>query len=342
VAQFNEILDKYARDWFPERQILLRGPGRVASVTLSQRSQIMGATALAASILWTGVTTLSLGVSSLGKAAAIHHNVVLQDELAAAQLQVADLTAANLRISEQRDAAIAQADATRDAALAQATAARDEATAETNLIQTNTSDEINALNRQTVATISTVDSIIRATGLNPEGLARITPAQPADASAPGDAQVLRSDLGRLKALGKLLSQVPLGPPVKTVSVSSPFGYRPDPWTGAREFHVGVDLRGPIGTDIYATAPGVVSFAGIANGYGEMVQIEHGYGLMTRYSHLDKILVHVGEPVKLHEVIGLMGNTGWSTGPHLLYETRVNGQPENPLHFIKVSENDVQN
>jgi murein DD-endopeptidase MepM/ murein hydrolase activator NlpD len=342
VAQFNEILDKCARDWFPERQLLLRGPGKVTSVTLSQRSQILGATALAASILWTGVTTLCLGGSSLDKALAVHHANALQNELSDAQLQVAELTAANLRITQQRDAAIAQADATRDAALAQATAARNQAVAETSLIQSNASDQIKELNRQTVATISAVDSIISATGLNPERLARITPAKPVDADAPGDAELLQSDLHRLKALGKLLGQVPLGPPVKTVSVSSPFGYRPDPWTGAREFHVGVDLRGPIGTNIYATAPGTVSFAGIANGYGEMVQIDHGYGLMTRYSHLDKILVHVGDTVKSHEIVGLMGNTGWSTGPHLLYETRVNGQPENPLHFIKVSENDVQN
>ena len=77
------------------------------------------------------------------------------------------------------------------------------------------------------------------------------------------------------------------------------------------------------------------------GSGNLITIDHGYGLSTRYSHLYKILVKVGETVTLHEEIGLMGNTGWSTGPHLLYETRVDGQPENPLNFIKVNPYDVQ-
>jgi murein DD-endopeptidase MepM/ murein hydrolase activator NlpD len=105
--------------------------------------------------------------------------------------------------------------------------------------------------------------------------------------------------------------------------------------------VGIDLRGPIGTPIYATAAGVVSYAGWETGYGQLVVIDHGYGLSTRYSHLDKILVHVGEQVSLRERVGLMGNTGWSTGPHLLYETRIDGAPANPLNFLKVREYDVQ-
>ena len=80
------------------------------------------------------------------------------------------------------------------------------------------------------------------------------------------------------------------------------------------------------------------FAGIETGYGEIVEIDHGYGFSTRYSHLDKILVHPGDKVALHQEVGLMGNTGWSTGPHLLYETRVDGEPINPLNFLKVREN----
>jgi murein DD-endopeptidase MepM/ murein hydrolase activator NlpD len=124
-------------------------------------------------------------------------------------------------------------------------------------------------------------------------------------------------------------------------ISSGFGMRADPWTGAPEFHVGIDLPGPVGAPVYATAPGVVTYAGGSTGYGNLITIDHGYGLSTRYSHLYKILVKLGESVTLHEEIGLMGNTGWSTGPHLLYETRVDGQPENPLNFIKVNPYDVQ-
>jgi murein DD-endopeptidase MepM/ murein hydrolase activator NlpD len=166
------------------------------------------------------------------------------------------------------------------------------------------------------------------------------------AGLPTDAErraaLLVADLKRLQALGTVLAQLPLSSPTAQAIVSSGFGMRADPFTGAPEFHVGIDLPGPIGAPVYATAPGTVVFAGVSTGYGNLVTIDHGYGLSTRYSHLDKILVKVGAQVTLHQEIGLMGNTGWSTGPHLLYETRVDGQPQNPLNFIKVNPYDVQN
>ena len=123
-------------------------------------------------------------------------------------------------------------------------------------------------------------------------------------------------------------------PVEKIVVSSPFGYRLDPFTGAPSMHEGIDLEGPLGTPIMATAPGVVTFAGTRPAYGGLVEVNHGSGLMTRYSHLERELVQVGDHVALHQEIGLMGSTGRSTGSHLYYEVWVNGATQNPANFMK--------
>ncbi|HYP62467.1 MAG TPA: M23 family metallopeptidase, partial [Acidocella sp.] len=200
--------------------------------------------------------------------------------------------------------------------------------------------QLGALDAETRAAIATVNGIISATGISPARAVRPQSSLPA-APSQNQATALHKDLAQLAALSEFLRKMPLARPVTQMAMSSPFGYRPDPWTGAREFHVGIDLRGPEGTPVYATAPGIVIFAGVQTGYGEIIEIDHGYGLSTRYSHLDRILVRRGDKVALHEEIGLLGNTGWSTGPHLLYETRLDGAPENPLNFLKVSANEVQ-
>ncbi len=116
-------------------------------------------------------------------------------------------------------------------------------------------------------------------------------------------------------------------------VSSPFGWRSDPIKGVRRRHAGVDLPGPSGARIFATGPGVVSFAGWSRGYGKMVQIDHADGVRTRFGHLSSIAVAAGVPVGQGDLIGFMGSTGRSTGTHLHYEVRVNGVPVNPLAYI---------
>jgi murein DD-endopeptidase MepM/ murein hydrolase activator NlpD len=116
-------------------------------------------------------------------------------------------------------------------------------------------------------------------------------------------------------------------------VSSPFGIRRDPFTGRRRFHEGIDITNRIGTPIIAPADGVVVFAGRNGGYGNVIYISHGFGITTRYGHLSKILVKVGQHVQRGDLIGKMGSTGRSTGPHLHYEVRVNNKPVNPINFI---------
>ena len=116
-------------------------------------------------------------------------------------------------------------------------------------------------------------------------------------------------------------------------LSSRFGYRKSPFTGKREFHKGLDISARMGAPIIASADGTVSFSGWDRGYGRVVVIKHGYGLKTRYAHLKKSLVKKGQHVKRGETIGLVGNSGRTTGSHLHYEVHLNGVPVNPLRYV---------
>jgi murein DD-endopeptidase MepM/ murein hydrolase activator NlpD len=116
-------------------------------------------------------------------------------------------------------------------------------------------------------------------------------------------------------------------------ISSNFGYRVSPFTGRREFHRGLDIATRKGTPIIAPADGVVTFAGKKWLIGNMITLDHGYGMLTRYGHMFKLLKKKGDRVKRGEVIALVGNTGRSTGPHLHYEVRLNGVPVNPIKYI---------
>ena len=130
-------------------------------------------------------------------------------------------------------------------------------------------------------------------------------------------------------------QIPFGEPVTADGrYSSKFGYRKDPFNGRSAFHSGVDYAAPEGTVLLATADGEVVEAGWLNGYGNLVQIRHEFGLETVYAHLNQIRVEVGEQVQRGEWIGDMGSTGRSTGSHLHYEIRQDGAALDPMKFIE--------
>ncbi len=112
-----------------------------------------------------------------------------------------------------------------------------------------------------------------------------------------------------------------------------FGYKDDPFTGLKQFHTGVDIANHIGTPVYATANGQVIDVEVTNGLGKTVIIDHGFGFKTKFGHLDRYKVQVGQKIKRGEIIGYMGNTGYSTGPHVHYEVLVNNSPVNPYKFI---------
>ncbi|PAX08689.1 M23 family metallopeptidase [Sphingomonas lenta] len=127
--------------------------------------------------------------------------------------------------------------------------------------------------------------------------------------------------------------IPSVQPVAKMDYSSNFGIRSDPFRGSAAMHAGVDIRGPVGTPIYATADGIVAEAKRRGGYGNLVELDHGKGIATRYGHLSRILVSAGSRVQRGQIIGLMGSTGRSTGSHLHYEVRMDGRAVNPVPFL---------
>ena len=126
---------------------------------------------------------------------------------------------------------------------------------------------------------------------------------------------------------------PEGRPVNQGFISSYFGEREDPFTGREAYHKGVDFAGSAGEDVVAVAAGVVTWSGERSGYGNLVEINHGDGYVTRYAHNERTLVKVGDMVKRGETIALMGSTGHSTGPHVHFEVLRNGRQVDPLSFI---------
>ncbi len=152
-----------------------------------------------------------------------------------------------------------------------------------------------------------------------------------------DAMHLEQSLGELLEYfhdaSLLLSNTPSVRPVNAGFQTSSFGKRKDPFHGGWVMHKGLDIGGQIGMEVFAPADGVVIFTGYRGGYGQTVVVDHGYGLQTHYAHLSRYRVHKGEQVKRGDIIAEMGNSGRSTGPHLHYEVRRNGQVLNPVRFV---------
>jgi len=160
---------------------------------------------------------------------------------------------------------------------------------------------------------------------------KMPPASQSFARAFTQASVARA---RAQDLANTLLFVPVRKPLTgDLDMSSPFGVRVDPFVHEASMHTGMDFRGNLGDPIHATAAGKVVKAGWEGGYGQMVEIDHGEGLTSRYGHLSEIDVWVGQTVRVGDVVGRMGSTGRSTGPHLHYETRINGEAVNPEKFL---------
>ncbi|MBX6426298.1 MAG: peptidoglycan DD-metalloendopeptidase family protein [Variibacter sp.] len=164
----------------------------------------------------------------------------------------------------------------------------------------------------------------------------VPPSMKPDAGA-FERQMRRVQIARanVERLSRVLQTVPVRKPLAgEIDTTSGFGIRLDPFLRAPAMHTGLDFRGAIGEPVRATAAGTVSSAGWNGGYGRMVEIDHSNGFSTRYGHLSEILVREGQSIKPGQVIGRVGSTGRSTGPHLHYETRVEGEAVDPQKFLR--------
>lgn len=130
------------------------------------------------------------------------------------------------------------------------------------------------------------------------------------------------------------SAIPSGKPIKEGWTSSYYGYRIDPFNGKKVFHHGLDFAGKAGSNIYAVADGMVSWTGKRGGYGEMIEIDHGNGYVTRYAHNKALNVQLGDRITKGQVVASMGSTGRSTGPHVHFEVLRDGKTVNPSNFVK--------
>jgi murein DD-endopeptidase MepM/ murein hydrolase activator NlpD len=188
--------------------------------------------------------------------------------------------------------------------------------------------------------------VLRQLGVNPSRFHRVSgavggPFEAVDAdNADPRFRELFVSWRRLDQLEQGVSAIPSAQPVRTnSSFTSGFGVRSDPFRGRAAMHGGIDLAGPTGTPIYATADGIVGRSEYNNGgYGNLVEINHGQGIQTRYGHMSRLIAQPGQRVRRGDLIGLMGSTGRSTGSHLHYEVRIDGRAVNPLPFMQ--SNDV--
>jgi murein DD-endopeptidase MepM/ murein hydrolase activator NlpD len=206
--------------------------------------------------------------------------------------------------------------------------------------QTNT---LAALEESYDAKARRMRNVLSDIGLNPAKTADgamggpFIPYRLAPNAGPFEKQVYRINVARAKAehLTATVGAMPLRKPVEgEIDMSSGFGVRLDPFMGRPAMHTGIDFRGDMGEGIRVTAAGTVVSAGWSGGYGRMVEVDHGNGLSTRYGHMSEIDVHVGQTLKAGQIVGKLGSTGRSTGPHLHYETRIDGEAVDPHRFLQ--------
>ena len=355
------------RTWFPDREFFMRSRGQVRFIRISARLQMTAAVIAAAAVLAWLVAMVAMIVMQFASTSQRVALLEREAKVTSAETRVSsyrndiDHVAADL---QRRQAFIEQVVKSELGELpAQDAAAGDDTVSDSTSETASTVAKISIalpgaaglarieqrqlafaeqLTRLADSRAASAEAAIRRVGLNP----RLMLAKMSDRSAQGGPllgaandldprfQRLGLSLARMGALEDGLAAVPHNLPASLEYISSGFGYRSDPFTGAPAMHAGLDFRGPLGAPIYAAARGTVSFAGIRQGYGNCIEIAHGNGVVTRYAHMSAFRAHVGEAVAAGDTIGAIGNSGRSTGPHLHFEVRINDQPVNPRPFLE--------
>ncbi|MGE3147723.1 MAG: peptidoglycan DD-metalloendopeptidase family protein [Pseudorhodoplanes sp.] len=219
-------------------------------------------------------------------------------------------------------------------------------TAALDRVEAKQNNALNAIEENYSAKVRKMRGVLADLGLDAGKAAPLTQAGgpyipvniPADA-ANFERQISRINVARAQAdkLTRTLITVPVRKPIDgEIDLSSGFGVRVDPFLGKPAMHTGLDFRGDTGEPARATAAGVVATAGWQGGYGKMVEVNHGNGLSTRYGHLSEINVRVGQSIRIGQMVGKIGSTGRSTGPHLHYETRIDGDAVDPQKFLRAA------
>ena len=332
----------------------------VRHIRISTRVQVTGALVATAVMGWTLVATATVALNALGLQSRNDEIAMRDRQIAAMQAdvariqQTADAVAGRVEARQQFLAGLisGRADPARLAALlpesSKTATAADGRYAQAITPLTEAEGKQLAFVSQATSTVEAryreTQALLQRLGLTPSRFVRQSrismggPYEPVGTQDTDPAfRKLFTSWTRAATLERAMLSVPALKPVKSFALTSGFGVRYDPFSGGVAMHSGVDMAGPVGEPIYATADGVVEKAGWGGGYGNMIDLGHGRGIETRYGHLSKILVTEGQKVKRGDLIGRMGSTGRSTGSHLHYEVRIDGRAVNPVPFLQSAE-----
>ncbi|MDM7955468.1 M23 family metallopeptidase [Blastomonas sp.] len=360
--------------WFPDREFFMRSQGQIKFVKVSGRLQMTIAGGVMAAILLWLLVTLTMVISQYSISAERMALVRQQAQVESSASRVAayrssvndvaaDLEKRQAFLEDIVTSYIGEQAATEDAsAVVGDTALKagsDEAAKTATKISALVPEAaglarmearqiafVEQLTKSALLRASKAEQAIRNFGLNPDSVARASASAQGGPFIPfkGSRNVrldprfttLGKTLARMDALERGLVAIPSGAPALAPAITSGYGYRRDPFTGAAALHSGIDFKGAHGSAILAAAQGKVVFAGIKNGYGKSVEVAHGNGLVTRYAHLSSLGVRAGQRVGKGERLGGMGSTGRSTGTHLHFEVRHNDRAMNPRPFLEAN------
>jgi len=360
------------RQWFPDREFFMRADGQVRFIKISSKLQMrVAAGAVALVVVWLiALAVMAWGqyraTSDLASFAAEKARVATASERLEAYGGDLDRVVGELEqrqefleemaqmLPEDMVADSADAGTVTDSSAEAATTVKKVSAL---IPQARGLAEVEArqiafvekLTRFADARARRAEAAIRKLNLDPGAMTRQTQVAmgtamggPFEAILGGDDDIdprferLGLSLTRMAVLERALDGIPQVVPASVRSITSGFGYRRDPFNGRGAMHAGIDFKGAMGSPIFAAADGRVTYAGWKSGYGKAVEITHGNGMLTRYAHLSRIDVRVGQPIAAGATLGGLGSTGRSTGPHLHFEVRINERAVNPRPFLEAA------
>ena len=354
------------RAWFPDREFFMRSQGQVRFIKVTAKVQMIAASVVLAALVAWGLSMAVMGCLQYRAAADRMSLLDREATVAKAESRVGayrkdigavadDLKRRQTFIEEMVDSLPADArdgetvtNSSGEAAktVDKVSALIPEAAALAR-IEARQLNFVEKLTRYADRRAERSAKAIRQLGLDPNAMVRASSktamggpferlSTAKDGSIDPRFERLGLSLARMEALDRSLAGIPQYRPANVEMLTSSYGVRRDPFTGATAFHAGLDFRGPLDAPIYAAAKGKVSYVGQRSGYGNVVEISHGNGLVTRYAHMSAFHSHVGQEVAPGDVIGAIGSTGRSTGPHLHFEVRINGRAVNPRPFLEAA------
>ena len=358
------------RTWFPEREFFMRSQGQVRFITITSRVQMVAAgLALVAILGWAA----SVGGAAFSQyRASAERTSLLEREAHVAQSEerfgayAEDIAATTAQLEQRQDfiegvigslpeeffeGEAGENDTVSDSAteseelismirevFPQAVGLAQMEARQLAFVEglTRYADRRAARAEQAMRTLGVEPSAVVDSDQSAMGGPLETLFSEADGSIDPRFERLGLSLARMTALERGLESIPQVMPADINSISSGFGYRRDPFTGGGAMHSGLDFRAPHGAPIHAAAAGTVTFSGWQSGYGQTVEITHGSGMVTRYAHMSRFNTQVGAEVTAGQIIGAIGSTGRSTGPHLHFEVRIDGRAVNPRPFLETA------